>query len=229
MDLLLHTPPLGVYEHMALDETLVRLRPQEITLRFYRWTPAPAVTFGCSQFIADVRRALTQQHFSGAYCRRPTGGGVVFHRNDLTFSLIFPSAQKPSAVYEELHTLIRVFLGEGAYLLGGKQPAAAYAPHTPTGANACFVNPVQNDLLDRGGTKILGGAIRRFGQTVLYQGSLQLPDARENTRYKHALLEAARHFTGKTLRPRRADQTTLAQAATLAQTRYATAAWTERF
>ena len=42
MDILLASPQLDVFEQMALDETLVRVRPQAVTLRFYRWTPGPA-------------------------------------------------------------------------------------------------------------------------------------------------------------------------------------------
>ena len=42
------------------------------------------------------------------------------------------------------------------------------------------MQPVALDILTAAG-KILGGAIRRYGETVLYQGSLQLPDARRRT------------------------------------------------
>ena len=51
------------------------------------------------------------------------------------------------------------------------------APRGPCGASQCFVQPVALDILTEAG-KILGGAIRRYGTTVLYQGSLQLPEAR---------------------------------------------------
>ena len=229
MDLILQTPPLGVYEQMALDETLVYARPNDVTLRFYHWTDAPAVTFGYAQFISEVRRTLAAQHFTADYCRRPTGGGIVFHTDDLTFSLIFSSAQRPATIYEELHTLIQHTLGTCAQRMEQKTPAAAYAPSLAGQANACFSNPVQNDLLGADGRKILGGAIRRFGQTVLYQGSLQLPRARYDARCKEAVITAVRYFTGKKLAPRAAAQNLLAQAQMLAQAQYHTPAWTEKF
>ena len=229
MDLLLQTPPLDVYAHMALDETLVRLRPNAVSLRFYRWTDTPAVTFGYAQSAAQVRRTLSAHDFTGTYCRRPTGGGLVFHLDDLTFSLIFPSAQKPSAIYEELHTLVAHTLGSAAHRVSVHTPAGAYAPAVAGQANACFSNPVQNDLLGTDGHKILGGAIRRFGQTVLYQGSLQVPCARTDVRYKQAVIEAVRYFTGTKLTPRAVAADTLAQADTLARTQYRTDAWTEKF
>jgi len=229
MDLLLQTPPLNVYEQMALDETLVYARAQEVTLRFYHWTEPPAVTFGYAQPITQVRRVLDTQHFTGNYCRRPTGGGIVFHRDDLTFSLIFCSVQKPAQIYEELHTLIQHTLGAQVQRMAEKTPAKAYAPSVAGQANACFTNPVQNDLLSTDGHKILGGAIRRFGQTVLYQGSLQLPQARNSARCKQAIIEAVRYFTGKKLSPRAADNDLLAQAQTRARAQYQTSSWTEKF
>ena len=95
MNLLLSAPSLNVYEQMALDECLVRTRPDEITLRFYRWTDGPAVTFGYSQFAHEVQKTLAARAFFGQYARRPTGGGVVFHQSDLTFSVVLyqPNAQ----------------------------------------------------------------------------------------------------------------------------------------
>lgn len=228
-DLLLQTSPLGVYEHMALDETLVYARPNEVTLRFYHWTDTPAVTFGYAQFAAQVRRTLAEHHFTGECCRRPTGGGIVFHTDDLTFSLIFSSVQRPAVIYEELHTLIQHALGTGSQRMSAKTPAAAYAPSMAGQANACFSNPVQNDLLAPDGHKILGGAIRRFGQTVLYQGSLQLPAARTDTCCKQAVITAVRYFTGKRLSPRATPPEILAQAQTRARGQYQTPAWTEKF
>lgn len=228
-NLLLQTPPLDVYEHMALDETIVRLRPSEVTLRFYNWANTPAVTFGYAQFVGQVRRTLESCAFTGDFCRRPTGGGVVFHTGDLTFSLVFSSTKKPSAIYEELHTIIAHTLGNRVQLLSGKTPASAYAPSTQGNANACFTNPVQNDLLNDSGHKVLGGAIRRFGQTILYQGSLQLPAARTSARCKQALIEAVRYFTGQPLHARAAENDTLAQAKTLATEQYRTRAWQEKF
>ncbi len=79
MNLLISTPPLNAFEHMAFDEQTVRRRSNAATLRFYRWTDGPAVTFGYAQFISEVDRALAAQYFAGPRVRRPTGGGVVFH------------------------------------------------------------------------------------------------------------------------------------------------------
>lgn len=230
--MLFTTPALNVFEQMALDEVLVRAREREVSLRFYNWVPGPAVTFGYAQFISEVRRELTARNFEGEICRRPTGGGVVYHRDDLTFSLIFPSQQKPAEIYKQLHGAIHAALvlsGVSTQVFDKKLPAAAYAPSQNHSASACFVRPVENDLLLADGQKILGGAIRRFGGTVLYQGSLQIPDARENAAYKQAVIHAVRSFLETELQIQAVPPNWLKDARQLAQTQYQTSTWKEKF
>lgn len=231
MNILLKTPPLNVFEQMALDEVLVRARAGAKTLRFYNWASGPAVTFGYAQFVSEVRRAVDAQKFSGRLCRRPTGGGVVEHTDDLTFSLVFPSAEKPADIYKQLHGSIHAALmlgGLSAQVFDKKLPAAAYAPSQHHSASACFVNPVENDLL-LNGQKMLGGAIRRFGTTVLYQGSLQVPGARTNNAYKQAVINGVRSFLDTDLKIAPAEQAWLQEAQRLVQTQYQTKEWTEKF
>lgn len=232
MNTLISTQPLDVFEHMALDEHLVRVRSGAVTLRFYNWTTGPAVTFGYAQFISEVRRALAEASFSGEYARRPTGGGVVFHTDDLTFSLIFPSTDRPAEIYQKLHGFILSGLtqaGVAARALDTALPASAYSPSVNHQANACFVRPVENDLLTEDGQKMLGGAIRRFGSIVLYQGSLQRPGARTNPLFKRAVIDGVRQFLAIDLHPAACTPEELQAAQTLAATQYKTSAWTEKF
>ena len=223
MNLFVSTPALDVYEQMAFDEQTVRLRPQEITLRFYRWTDGSAVTFGYAQFLREVEKGVVAEGFFGPKARRPTGGGLVFHRDDLTFSLVFPSQERPTDIYKKLHGFILRSLAEGGQksrVFDTALPASAYTPSVNNQASACFAED---------GHKILGGAIRRFGQTVLYQGSLQLSGARENAVYKNALIRAVRTFLATDLRPAAADAKWLEKARALAKNQYQTLAWTEKF
>lgn len=230
--MLLTTPALNVFEHMALDEVLVRARAGANTLRFYRWTEGAAVTFGYAQFISEVRRAVQAQRFIGAICRRPTGGGVVYHVDDFTFSLIFSSPDRPAEIYKKLHGFIQTALALGgltARTFDQKVAAAVYAPSQNHSASACFINPVENDLLLENGQKMLGGAIRRFGTTVLYQGSLQVPGARTNNSYKQAVINGVCNFLGTDLQSQPAQEIWLQEARELAQAQYQTPAWTEKF
>lgn len=232
MSVLLTTPPLTVFEQMALDETLVHTSPCAGILRFYNWAEGPAVTFGYAQSIREVRRELEHHAFTGAFCRRPTGGGVVYHQDDLTFSLIFSSQNSPTSIYKHLHQTIQTALvadGIQAHVFSQKLPASAYAPSQHHLANCCFINPVENDLLLTDGQKMLGGAIRRFGTTVLYQGSLQLPQARLNPACKKAVIQAVRCFLATDLQISAIDKNILVQAQQLAVSQYNTPGWMEKF
>ncbi len=224
------TPALTVYEHMALDETLAREPLAEPVLRFYHWTAGPAVTFGYAQFYNLVRKQVPLQ--AGALCRRPTGGGVVFHGEDLTFSLIFPSETlRPQTMYAQLHGAI-----EQAFVQAGiAQPirqsavnATAYAPQQNGVANGCFARPVEDDLLE-GGHKILGGALRRFEKVVLYQGSLQLTGARTEVQFRRAIVAGLEKRWGSTFQTKMISRETLEVAKKLARTVYQTDAWTKKF
>lgn len=224
------TPAFTAFEHMALDETLAREALSAPVLRFYNWTPGPAVTFGYAQFYDCVRHQTGPE--AGPLVRRPTGGGMVFHGEDLTFSLIFESAlSNPREIYALLHAAIEnslCALGAPGARLQGPVSARAYEPNGGGKASGCFANPVENDLL-AGGQKILGGAIRRFGNTVLYQGSLQCPHARTDETYRRAVLQGARDALDVTFEPRRAAAELLERARALARDQYETKAWNEKF
>ena len=79
----------GAAENMATDFLLLqRAATDHPMLRHYEWR-RPAFTFGYSQKRAFIQSQLpTDAPFD--LCRRPTGGGLVDHREDWTYSLIVP-------------------------------------------------------------------------------------------------------------------------------------------
>lgn len=223
------TPALNVFEQMALDETLALCSSAAPVLRFYHWTDGPAVTFGYAQFWDFVRPQTSEQ--KGPACRRPTGGGVVFHGEDLTFSLIFQSTLNPKNIYAALHAAIERTLSEQAHVASSRQGSVniqAYKPVHNGQANGCFVNPVQDDLL-LDGHKILGGAIRRFGSTVLYQGSLQCASARTNPIFRHAVAAGAARWLNTAFATVPVERKILDAARDLAHRLYETEAWNKKF
>jgi len=157
---------------MALDEAVLLLSaPEESVLRFYQW-PGPACTFGYSQPYRQARQACELRGWKDvAAVRRATGGGIVFHDGDITFSFVFPwdRLSGPVEIYRRLHLAILASLKS----LGVS--AALFSPEDkPAGlAGACFVRAEPMDLIDDGGRKILGGSLRRKGAKGLYQGSLR--------------------------------------------------------
>lgn len=149
---------------MAMDEAMLQQALQPI-VRFYRWK-APAVTFGYAQRHSEMRPRAG----SLPMIRRWTGGGVVFHGQDLTIALAVPRdhvlcRQPTGMVYRQIHEALLRAVKE-------LDPAARLAdPEDCRQGPACFESPALNDIL-QGGRKICGGALRRGRNGMLYQGSL---------------------------------------------------------
>ncbi|MDR0291485.1 MAG: hypothetical protein LBI01_01630 [Elusimicrobium sp.] len=233
MDLfIINTPPLDVFEHMAFDETLAADAALSgggsCFLRFYNWGGLPpAATFGYAQFFSDVKKEFGSKNFKGPFTRRPTGGGVVYHEDDLTFSLIFRSSSPRAAqIYEMLHGAINAQIRGG---LVGATAKEAYAPRVGGVAGICFSNPVENDILDAAGKKILGGAIRKFGNTVLYQGSLQRSGARNDERLKAQVRAALENLWNSKFECYEFDGNFISAALASADSVYKTQQWIQKF
>jgi len=169
LDLLLPEEAYDGPMQMALDEALLR-SVSKPTLRVYHWSN-PWVTFGYFQEIRKVHARFPDI----PAVRRWTGGGMVQHGEDLTFSLILPNGAKlaeesPTALYHVLHGMladqIRSTLPVSVELAGSEDMRRG---------EACFQAPVHDDLLINE-AKVLGGALRRSGGGVLYQGSLQIKE-----------------------------------------------------
>ena len=224
---LLESPTLDVFGQMALDEALAAANPKAFILRFFRWRGG-GVTFGYAQRAVAVERELPPD-IGDAWTRRPTGGGVVVHRSDLTFSCIFPARDelRPGVFYERLHVAILAGLHEMGLEAGLCTSGAAPVPQGPGGASQCFVQPVALDVLANG-KKILGGAIRRHGPTILYQGSLQLPDCRQRTQaYEKAIRDGLARGWNLDWQTAAPSTAVLAHASTLA-VHYRSSAWIRR-
>jgi lipoate-protein ligase A len=201
--------------NMAIDEALFEQcnRP---TLRFYGWR-RPSLSFGYFGKFADV----VGEGGDREVVRRWTGGGSVLHGEDVTYSLVTPatdqaSNQGPPAIYAALHSAIRV-----ALLAEGRETELAGAA-APKISDACFANPVRDDLL-LAGRKIAGAAQRRTRGGFLHQGSIQLPGLSETFRDRFASALSAK--VEREQMPLRV----LARAALLAAEKYGTDAWLRRW
>ena len=228
--LIIETPPLDVYGQMAADEALCETMPAPYLLRFYNWAE-PGITFGYSQ-----RRKAVQEAIDAAGCRitavtrRPTGGGIVFHETDLTFSFIFPSPGaffEPGKTYDRLHRAINAeYASRGVSFDLLKEKTKDYAVNDPV--MNCFAKPVNMDILYNG-KKVLGGALRKFGDHMLYQASFQAPDARENgPMHKNAVIKALGGEFGLEWEAVAMPDAAGKKAAEIAAAKYRAAAWNER-
>ena len=158
--------------NMAIDEALL-YSASIPTIRFYRWR-SPALSFGYFGKFSDVAIYAAERDL----VRRWTGGGIVFHGDDLTYSIVIPASdpvfdESSVVIYEEIH---RALCGA---LAGRDQSAelvtAAHNLRTGDSGsldNECFANPVRADVM-MDGRKIAGAAQRRTRRGLLQQGSIQ--------------------------------------------------------
>lgn len=200
---------------MAGDEAMLRCARRPV-LRIYRWAE-PTVSFG--YFIRHAQVAASWPEMPRV--RRWTGGGVVAHGKDVTFSLAIPAGEptarlRSAALYAALHEGLRDTLQAL-----GHQVRLARAEDLREGA-LCFAAPVAGDLIG-GGRKIAGGAHRRCREGLLHQGSLSLPVPPEVFAARFAA-----HLAGS-VAPNAAPPEECAMAEHLAAERYAAPAWTLRY
>ena len=168
--LLLNSGQCDAAFNMALDEALLEhvSRLGAPVLRFYGWTE-PAATFGYFQKYSEIERATPLRPL----IRRPTGGGLVPHDADWTYSFIVPPGHEWHSLaavesYRRIHEWIQCAFAE---MKIETQLASVKKSEIP---GACFAGHEKSDLLWRG-KKIAGAAQRRNKLGLLIQGSIQPP------------------------------------------------------
>ena len=154
--------------NMALDEALLENAATlgQPVLRFYDWTE-PCATFGYSQKIAAIEAATDLRPL----IRRCTGGGLVPHDGDWTYSLIFPPDHEWAGLtatesYRRIHELLQT-----AFAKLGIRATLADCCRRPR-PGECFAGHELHDLLWQN-KKIAGAAQRRNRHGLLIQGSVQ--------------------------------------------------------
>ena len=200
--------------NMALDEVLLS-GAREPMLRLYRWQ-APAVSFGYFGKYADVATAWPGREL----VRRMTGGGVVPHGEDLTYSLIVPgdhafAGRSPREIYRAVHEAVAKTLSAAGVVAS---LACASEEH---GSGVCFESPAEFDLLAHG-RKIAGAAMRRTRDGLLLQGSVQGLPALDVLGLRIPQAFGAQVIARKIAPSESSD------AGSLARSKYATPGWMER-
>ncbi len=154
--------------NMAFDEAML-LRVNEVgmpILRFYAWNE-PAATFGYFQKYSEIKQTTPLRPL----IRRPTGGGLVPHENDWTYSLTFPVGHdwyrlKAEESYQRVHEWVADALTRAG------MPSELSPCCIKEGPGQCFLGAEKYDVLHNG-AKIAGAAQRRNKQGLLIQGSIQ--------------------------------------------------------
>lgn len=209
---------------MAVDEALLESMPRthQPVLRFYGWTE-PAATFGYFQRIADIEQFTKLRPL----VRRPTGGGLVPHDADWTYSLVFPPAHEWYGIsakesYHRLHSWLKE-----AFAKLDQPTQLADSPVKPE-LGQCFVGHEQADLLWRG-RKIAGAAQRRRKDGLLIQGSVQppLPNL-QRLAWEQAMIDSAAQLFGADFEIVSPDPLILTRAAELNASKYSQTSYNRR-
>jgi lipoate-protein ligase A len=160
--------PDNAAANMARDEAILLAAADDATVRFYSWRPW-AFSLGYFQRYADFE---AQARRGIAIVRRLTGGGAIYHADELTYSLVGPFGtrgfpRRAAGIFEKVHGAIR----QGLRALG----VEAQLSDAPTGRSAtiCFERPQKFDIVV-GEKKLVGSAQRRYGGHFLQHGSLPL-------------------------------------------------------
>jgi lipoate-protein ligase A len=215
LHLVIDSEPRPAPMNMAIDEVLLQ-QAAEPVLRIYRWLSL-AVSFGYFEKFEQVRAQFGSREF----VRRCTGGGVVPHGRDVTYSLIVPrrfefSQRDASQVYRVIHERIAVVLrGEGI-------EACVTSGAGRKTSNACFEHASPHDLT-LGGKKIAGAAQRRSRHGLLHQGSIQ--NLELSARFPEHMAQAfSACFERRVL-----DDGQLAAASALSDAKYASETWLKKY
>lgn len=164
------------YENMAADEFLISYykKTRVPVLRVYSWSP-PSISIGRFQDPAAINiDAATAARVP--IVRRMTGGGGIFHCDEVTYCLVCSEADmgtsgvKPS--FEKLNSfLIKTYAKMGL--------SAAFAKDTQKQANPrervsfCFSGAEEYDIIINN-SKIGGNAQKRVKEIIFQHGSIPL-------------------------------------------------------
>ncbi len=212
--------------NMAVDEALLREMPASNLpiLRCYEWSE-PAVSLGYFQDTAVVPTGRP-------YVRRYTGGGLVDHAADLTYTVVLPRSHSLAQLsvaesYRQLHVAVL----DACQKLNS---AVSLSPGCSEGPQeACFQRAVQFDVLhETTRQKIAGAAQRRTREGILHQGSilwplleLEMEPAAIREKLRNAISISFSKTFELTWQPSELTPAERERATALTRTRYETSEW----
>jgi len=155
-------------ENMAVDEVLLEGLGEEVVLRIYGWE-GDWVSLGYFQKLGGARRVGAGE--DGEFVRRMTGGGLVDHRADVTYTLLVPRGHglaeaRGKKSYRVIHGAVVEALRRAGVVArmvaedgGGESPA-------------CFEKAVAWDVVGADGRKMAGAGQKRGKAGLMHQGSV---------------------------------------------------------
>jgi lipoate-protein ligase A len=165
---------------MAVDEVLLNTFVSGISdpvIRTYGWSP-PSLSLGRFQNAYESLDLERCRRDSVSVIRRISGGGAIYHTDELTYSLVCSVDHLPTGLsVKESFRLLNGFLLEfysrlglsAVYATDSTPNAAQFGVRTPF----CFAGKESFDILIHG-RKIGGNAQRRFKNVIFQHGSIPI-------------------------------------------------------
>lgn len=152
-------------------------------LRVYSWQKS--ITFGAGQKPDEYENLIKQ--YENNFSKRITGGGVLFHGHDISYSLIIPSSYIENKGVKETYELICSFVLCFYDSLGLKAEFAKDIKEIVLSKSAfCQVGFEAYDIIING-QKIGGNAQKRTKNVIFQHGSIPLKTTVKDEKYGASL------------------------------------------
>lgn len=177
---LIRSGTLSAQENMVIDRILFESFSQTKVpvFRVYSWKKS--FTFGISDEITKLKEKEELIPYQENYAKRMTGGGILFHGHDISYSLSIPSSCMQGLSVKESYEKICQFLLR-FYANLGLNPSYAKDDTTVYKSKNVFCQLGFEDydiLID--GKKMGGNAQRRTKESIFQHGSIGLVALDEN-------------------------------------------------
>lgn len=178
---------LSPAENMAVDDAIFQLIQEGKSsplIRFYDWNP-PTLSLGYHQ---NAEKEVDFSKLSEAgygFVRRPTGGRLVLHKNEVTYAVIAPNDEHLAGNVLKSYGNISLALAEGLKLLGievefEQKELSSFSQREPV--NPCFNSSSKYELAVQG-KKVVGSAQVRKNGVLLQHGSIILNENQREIAY----------------------------------------------
>ncbi len=168
------TDPADAAANMALDAGLLdrAAATGESVLRVYSWA-TPTLSFGRHESVKGLFRETDIATAGMQAVRRPTGGRVLLHHHEATYSVTAPvvDGEPLKASYGRINALLLLALTQ----LGVDATEAPASPVRRPGGAPCFAEPNAGELIVDG-RKLVGSAQLRERGALLQHGSILFAD-----------------------------------------------------